>query len=279
MALYISFNGFRRFFGRFLRLFLIITAFASVVSSAGCTNAISPDQAQPVTRYGYRVVNVYPHDEKAYTQGLVFDEGYLYEGTGLEGASSLRKVDLESGEIIQLAELPDEYFGEGITIFGGEIIQLTWKSGTGFVYDKASFKPTRRFAYPTEGWGITHDGKRLVMSDGTAFLYFLDPETFERTGQVEVREENGPVKGLNELEFIKGKIFANIWQTDSIAIIDVESGRVTGRIDLTGIIDIPDYKKRTDVLNGIAHDARSGRLFVTGKSWPSLFEIELIPDR
>ncbi len=267
---------FSRCSGRLQRTLLIIATVAGLLLS-GCANAVSSSPApQAPVRYGYRVIAVYPHDAGAYTEGLAFADGCLYEGTGLKGHSSLRKVSLESGEILQSSMLPAIYFGEGVTVFDGKIIQLTWESGAGFVYDKASFDLIRQFSYPTEGWGLTNDGKRLIMSDGTASLYFLDPDTFERTGLLEVRDGEGPVTGLNELEYVNGKIFANIWQTDGIAVIDAESGRLTGRIDLTGIIDIPEYKKRVDVPNGIAYDDKSGRLFVTGKEWPELFEIELV---
>jgi uncharacterized repeat protein (TIGR01451 family) len=225
--------------------------------------------------YTYTIVNTYPHDPDAFTQGLVFENGVLYEGTGLWGRSTLRKVTLETGGVIQSYDLPSEFFGEGITIFGDRIIQLTWRSHTGFVYERDSFDLLREFTYPTEGWGITHDGERLIMSDGTSTLYFWDPETFEQVGQVGVYDENGPVRRLNELEYVQGKVFANVWQTDRIAIIAPQTGQVMGWIDLKGLLDPGSVSQPVDVLNGIAYDAETDRLFVTGKLWPTLFEIDL----
>jgi len=226
--------------------------------------------------YMYNVTNVYPHDRNAFTQGLVFEDGFLYEGTGLYGRSSLRKVELESGEVLQIYELPEQFFGEGITIFEDKIIQLTWKSHVGFVYDKESLESLQQFSYSTDGWGITHDGERLIMSDGTSTLYFLNPETFERIGQIEVFDHRGPVTKLNELEYVEKHIYANIWQTDRIAIISPETGRVVAWIDLTGLLTEEDRSQPVNVLDGIAYDAEADRLFVTGKLWPKLFEIELI---
>jgi glutamine cyclotransferase len=225
----------------------------------------------------YEVINTYPHDPNAFTQGLVYEDGVLYEGTGLKGRSSLRKVELETGEVLQRLDLAAQYFGEGITIWEDKIIQLTWQSHIGFVYDKESFELLREFSYPTEGWGITHDGTRLIMSDGTATLHFLDPETFVETGSVQVFDSNGPVVRLNELEYINGEVYANIWQTDRIARIDPDTGKVTGWIDLTGLLSVEDLRQSVDVLNGIAYDAEHDRLFVTGKLWHKLFEIELVP--
>ncbi len=223
----------------------------------------------------YRVVQTYPHDPTAFTQGLIFVDGALYEGTGLNGQSSLRRVELETGRVLQQRDLAPEYFGEGITLFGDRIFQLTWQSHVGFVYDRTSFAPVGTFSYPTEGWGLTHDGRRLIMSDGTATLRFLDPATLRETGSVEVRDEHGPVLRLNELEYVEGEILANVWQTDRIARIDPATGRVTGWIDLTGLKPATD--RPIDVLNGIAYDPATKRLFVTGKYWPSLFEIQVVP--
>jgi glutamine cyclotransferase len=219
------------------------------------------------------VISVYPHDPNAFTEGLVFLNGWLYEGTGLRGQSTLRKVDLASGNVIQVRELPAQFFGEGVTIFDHNIIQLTWQSHVGFVYDKDSFELLREFPYPTEGWGISHDGERLIMSDGTETLHFLDPGTLEEIGQVRVYDDNGSVTRLNELEFVQGEVYANVWQTDRIARIDLDSGRVTGWIDLTGLLNRENLDQPVDVLNGIAYDAGNDRLFVTGKLWPKLFEI------
>lgn len=226
--------------------------------------------AEAVPIYTYQVINAYPHDGEAFTQGLVFDGGFLYEGTGLKGASTLRKVNLETGGVVQVHRLPKELFGEGITIYQKRIIQLTWQSGIGFVYDKDSFRVLRKFRYATEGWGITHDGKYLIMSDGTPTLYFLHPETFKTIGRVTVRDVHGPVHMLNELEYIRGEIYANIWTKNRIARISPHTGTVVGWIDLDGLC------RWKGELNGIAYDADNDRLFVTGKLWPFIYEIKLI---
>lgn len=230
-------------------------------------------QAVPV--YTYKIINTYPHDCNAFTQGLVFENGFLYEGTGLHKRSTLRKVELETGTILQIYELPPQFFGEGITIFQDKIIQLTWQSNVGFVYHKDTFELLHQFTYPTEGWGITHDGTQLIMSDGTSTLYFLDPETFERIYQITVHDNGDPVTMLNELEYIQGEIYANVWLTDRIARISPQTGQVLGWIDLEGLLSLKSGE-HVDVLNGIAYDAEHDRLFVTGKLWPHLFEIELV---
>ncbi|MBN1219661.1 MAG: glutaminyl-peptide cyclotransferase [Anaerolineae bacterium] len=235
-----------------------------------------PAPGKPVD-YTYKIINTYPHDRNAFTQGLIFMDGVLYEGTGLYGRSSLRRVDLETGQVLQSLSLPPQFFGEGITLFGNQIIQLTWKANTGFVYDKDSFALKKSFGYPTQGWGITHDGARLIMSDGTANLYFWDPETLAEIGRVAVYDNNGPVVRLNELEYINGEVYANVWQTNLIARIDPTTGRVLGWIRLDGLLTTEDLSEPVDVLNGIAYDAENKRLFVTGKLWPKLFEIELVP--
>jgi glutamine cyclotransferase len=253
----------------------ILTAATILVLSLVAFVLLSNKPANTPMQYTYSVVNSFPHDTNAFTQGLVFDNGVLYEGTGLHGQSSLRRVELETGEVLQLYALSNEFFGEGITVFGDKIIQLTWQSHKGFVYDKNSFDLLQNFSYPTEGWGITHKGTQLIMSDGTANLYFLDPETFETVGKIVVNDA-GPVTRLNELEYIKGEIYANIWQKEKIAIINPQTGNVRAWIDLTGIGD----SESTDidsVLNGIAYDTTEDRLFVTGKMWSKLYEIELIP--
>jgi glutamine cyclotransferase len=220
----------------------------------------------------YKIVNVYPHDTMAFTQGLAFEDGVLFEGTGLHGRSTLRKTELETGRVLQVRKLPAQFFGEGITVFGDKVIQLTWRSNVGFVYDKVSLELLTTFKYPTEGWGLTHDGQRLIMSDGTSTLHFLDPETLKSIGQVEVYDTHGSVNGLNELEYIKGEIYANVWPTDSIVRIRPETGQVMGRINLEGLLGPVGH---VDVLNGIAYDMKCDRLFVTGKMWPKLFEVEL----
>jgi len=188
----------------------------------------------------------------------------------------VRRVELETGDILQIRELPAQFFGEGMTIYGNKIIQLTWQSNVGFVYDKESFELLQEFNYPTEGWGITHDGERLIMSDGTSTLHFMDPETFEEIGRIEVLDKGSPVTRLNELEYVQGEIYANVWRRDLIARIAPLTGQVTGWIDLKGLLGPEDRSEPVDVLNGIAYDAENDRLFVTGKLWPKLFEIELI---
>ena len=227
--------------------------------------------------FTYKVINSYPHDPTAFTQGLAFADGALYEGTGLRGLSTLRKVELETGDILQIRKIPNEEFGEGITIYEDKIIQLTWQSNLGYVYDRESFELIEEFNYPTEGWGITHDGNRLIMSDGSSYLYFLDPETFEEIGRVEVTDNGIPITLLNELEYVHGEIYANVWLTDRIVRIMPQTGKVKGWIDLKGILSNEGGGEQEGVLNGIAHDAENERLFVTGKLWPKLFEIELIP--
>jgi len=227
--------------------------------------------------YTYRVLNAFPHDRDAFTQGLVFSGGKLYEGTGLNGRSSIREVDLETGQVLRIRNLDAVYFGEGITVWDDAIVQLTLSSGKGLVYDAATFELRREFSYTTGGWGITSDGERLIMSDGTSMLHFLDPETFQRIGQVIVKDGTRPIIGLNELEYIDGEVFANVWQTDLIARVSPGTGEVTAWIDLTGILDAAD-RPGSDVLNGIAYDTGGERLFVTGKLWPRLFQIEIVPE-
>jgi glutaminyl-peptide cyclotransferase len=221
----------------------------------------------------YQVIRSYPHDRQAFTQGLVYEGGVFYEGTGLQGRSSLRRVELSSGRILKEINLESTYFGEGITVFGDRIVQLTWQSHVGFVYDKSSFRLLRTFAYPQEGWGVTHDGKRLIMSDGTSALHFLDPNDYREIGTLGVHDERGPVTGLNELEYVQGLIYANVWPTDRIAVIHPRTGRVEAWLELKGLLGKMD-SQGVDVLNGIAYDGRGDRLFVTGKLWPKVFEIQ-----
>lgn len=226
--------------------------------------------------YGYRVVNEYPHDERAYTQGLQYVNGELYEGTGNYGTSSVRRVTLETGEVRQIRDLDQSLFGEGITVLGERIYQLTYKSQVGFIYDRSSFQEIQKVYYQNrEGWGLTNNGEELIMSDGTNVIYFLDPEMFTINRQVEVYHNEGPASSLNELEYIDGKIYANRYFTDEIVIIDPQTGKVEGRINLKGILKAAHRKPTTDVLNGIAWDEQGKRLFVTGKYWPLLFEISL----
>jgi glutaminyl-peptide cyclotransferase len=252
-----------------------------IAVTAGATSSLPADAhgsrlAAPKL-YTYRVVNTYPHDPNAFTQGLIYTDAVFYEGTGRNGQSTVRRVDPETGKVEQSHPLDTQYFGEGITLFGDKIYQLTWQSGVGFIYDKATLKPVGTFPYSTEGWGITHDGQRLIVSDGTANLQFWDPETLQQTGGVVVTLFGLPVSQLNELEYIDGQVFANIWQTNTILRINPADGQVTGVIDLTGLLDYATPAATPpDVLNGIAYDPATGRLFVTGKLWPAIFEIQLV---
>jgi glutaminyl-peptide cyclotransferase len=229
------------------------------------------------SRMTYDILQAYPHDSEAFTQGLIYLDGFLYESTGLYGESSLRKVDLETGEVLQKIDLPGEYFAEGLTDWEGSLIQLTWKAGKGFVYGLEDFRLLDQFDYATEGWGLTHDGERLIMSDGTPTLYFRDPVSFEVLDSITVSWQGEPIQRLNELEYIRGEVYANIWQTEDIVRINPETGEVTGWIDLSGILSEEERTPQADVLNGIAYDPGNDRLFVTGKRWPWLFEIRLVP--
>ena len=228
--------------------------------------------------YGYTVVKAYPHDPGAFTQGLLWRDGFLYESTGLHGRSSVRKVALETGVPEQERLIDSRYFGEGVVDWKGRLIALTWRDQVGFIFDLATFEKVGEFSYSGEGWALTRDETRIIMSDGTAFLRFLDPETLKETGRVQVTDNGKPVDNLNELEWVKGEVLANIWQTDRIARIDPKTGHVTGWIDLSGLLGSVDRASgQVDVLNGIAYDGATDRLFVTGKLWPKLFEIKLTP--
>lgn len=235
----------------------------------------------PVRRpvYSYQVINAWPHDPQAFTQGLVYHEGFLFESTGLFGSSSIRKVALETGQVLTKVNVASQYFAEGLAIFGDRAIQLTWQNQLGFVYQLANFQPLQSFSYTGEGWGLTQDGQSLIMSDGTNRIRFLDPQTFQVRRTIEVKDGASLVTRLNELEYIEGEIFANIWLTDKIVRISPDSGKVNSTIDLTGLLQPPDRTGSVDVLNGIAFDPGARRLFVTGKLWPKLFEIKLILKR
>lgn len=236
--------------------------------------------SSPVKTYSYRIVDSYPHDPSAFTQGLVYDRGELYEGTGLYGQSSLRRIDIQTGEVLQIVHLEDELFGEGITIWEDKIIQLTWQSRQGFVWGKENLARIDNFTYQTEGWGLTSDGEKLIMSDGSNILYFLDLEDYSLLGTLEVTACGEPVRGINELEYIKGMIYANLWPSSWIAIIYPDTGEVKGKINLSGIMTEENIQgRRVDVTNGIAYDPSEDRLFITGKFWPKLFEIELVEER
>jgi glutamine cyclotransferase len=266
------------------RRWLAITAAVGAVAMAVLARDVDRAPTAPAARqtasaiatYGYRIVHAYPHDPDAYTQGLLFRDGFLYESTGLNGHSSLRKVRLESGEVVQRVTVADRYFAEGLADWHDELVQLTWQSQVGFVYGLPAFDRRRTFSYPGEGWGLTQDGVRLIMSDGTPVLRFLDPSSLAEIGRQPVTENGSPVELLNELEFVKGAIYANVYQTDDIVIIEPETGRVTGRLHLAGLKP-SNTGRPIDVLNGIAYDAAGDRLFVTGKWWPTLFEIQIVP--
>ena len=236
---------------------------------------LAPIDTTGTTIHFIRVVNVYPHDPEAYTQGLVYHGGFLYEGTGLQGHSNIRKVELKTGKVLKSHHLTAKYFGEGITICKNKLIQLTWQSNTGFIYDLQTFRLLGTFSYQTEGWGITYNGKHLIMSDGTAALRFLDPRTFKIMKQIEVRDRGNILPNINELEYIKGEIYANVWGTGYIVRISPRTGQVLGWIDLRVLYSLVGNSRKIDVLNGIAYDAQGDRLFVTGKYWPNIFEIRL----
>lgn len=244
---------------------------------AGCFRVRSDEMPKTpqVVRYGYEVVNVYPHDREAFTQGLIVRDGFLFESTGLIGQSTLRKVRLETGEVLQQVHIDVPHFAEGLTDWRESLVQLTWQSNVGFVYELSSFALKRRFTYAGEGWGLTRDSSRLIVSDGSAILRFLDPDTFNEIGRVRVVEDGLPVEKLNELEFVNGEVFANVFETDEIVSISPATGAVTGRVDLRGLLSPADRASGVDVLNGIAYEAQRDRLFVTGKLWPRLFEIRL----
>lgn len=241
----------------------------------GTIGFFASQRSAAVPTYGYQVVRSFPHDRDAFTQGLIVRNGVFYEGTGRNGQSGIRKVKIETGEVLQAKPLGAQYFGEGITDWHGSLIQITWQSEVGFVYDLNTFEQTKTFTYKGEGWGLTHDGTRVIMSDGSPELRFLDPATLKETGRLTVRDASGPVDELNELEFVKGEIYANVWRTERIARISPKDGRVTGWIDLSGLLP-PRERAGIDVLNGIAYDAAADRLFVTGKLWPRVFEIKLV---
>lgn len=249
-------------------------ALAAVALGIAAWAQLKPHGGAPAS-YGFKVVAVYPHDSKAFTQGLVVHDGKLYEGTGQYGASSIRRVDLETGSVEKMHPLNAMYFGEGITILGDKLYEITWQHGVGFVYDVDTFSVKQTFQYTGEGWGLTHDGKQLILSDGTSTIRFLDPQTFEVVRTIDVRDGDKPIDKLNELEYIDGEIWSNIWYDDRIARISPATGKVVGWIDLSTLY--PAARRSNEaVLNGIAYDAKSKRLFVTGKDWPQLYEIEVV---
>jgi glutamine cyclotransferase len=256
----------------------VVAALAPLLSAqfAWAQSSGQNGRARP-PEYTFKVIRTFPHDSNAFTQGLAYRDGFLYEGTGLQGHSSLRKVRLETGDVVQRVDLGPEFFGEGITLLKNEVVQLTWQSQTGFVYSLNDFHLLRRFYYSGEGWGLTTDGREIFMSDGTPEIRVLDPDTFAEKRRFTVHDGNTRVQELNELEFVDGEIFANVWQTDRIARISPRNGEVVGWIDLKDLLS-PVYRLQSGaVLNGIAYDSDRKRLFVTGKLWPNIFEIQLIP--
>lgn len=261
-----------------IRAFLRAVLVFLVAALSGA--AALPHQSRP-REYAFQIVRTFPHDPAAFTQGLEYRDGFLCEGTGLNGRSSLRKVRLETGEVLQKVELPAEFFGEGITLVKNEIIELTWHTHVGFIYNAADFHLLRRFSYAGEGWGLASNAKsnEIFMSDGTSEIRVLDADTLAERRRIKVHDGDSPITQLNELEIVEGEIFANIWQTNRIARISPRTGEVVGWIDLTGILS-PIYRLESGaVLNGIAYDSARKRLFVTGKLWPSVFEIRLVPKR
>ncbi len=239
------------------------------------TSNSSDKTNQPAPVYGYEIVNTFPHDPLAFTQGLIFQDGSLLESTGQNGKSSLRRVELKTGKVLQKADVPGLYFAEGMTLFNGKIYQLTWQNHKGFIYDPTTFEKQGEFRYDGEGWGLTHDAESLILSDGTYQIRFLDPQTFEVKKTISVYGHGKPLEEINELEYVKGEIYANIWHEDRIARIDPQTGKIVGWIDLAGLLPAGEVTSEEAVLNGIAYDETGDRLFVTGKLWPKLFEIRL----
>ena len=253
-----------------------VFVFSLLIGCCPCDSAAPASGALP-RQYTYEKVSSFPHDPEAFTQGLLWDGGYLYESTGLNGHSSLRRVKLETGELLQNRTVDDSFFAEGLALDGGRLVQLTWKSQRALVYDRQSFEPRENFSYIGEGWGLTFDGSRFIMSNGTDKLLFMDRSTFKVTGSITVKDGTKTVSRLNELEYVDGTIYANVWQTDRIAIINPTNGQINGWVDLRGLLTKQDTGNSTpDVLNGIAYDAVAKRLFVTGKNWPKLYEIRLV---
>lgn len=261
------------------RILPSVILLAGSLLSTGCAT-LSGSEPEPATGtiwYDAEIVNSFPHDPEAFTQGLIFLDGYLYESTGRRGESTLRKVDLQTGEVIQKIDLDESYFGEGLTYWKDRLIQLTLHAETGLTYDLRTFEPTESFTYNGDGWGITQNGEHLILSNGSDTLTFLDPDTFREVRHLSVHENSVPVSRINELEIVNGELYANILYLDHIVIIDPDSGRLTGRIDLTDLVATVREQQSVNVLNGIAYDAESDRLFITGKLWPRLYEIQVFP--
>jgi glutamine cyclotransferase len=264
-----------------LGLLLLTASLAAPGCSAGTganTNAATTNAnaaAVETPTYTYEVVNTYPHDPAAFTQGIIFQDGALIESTGLEGHSTLRRVELQTGRVLQKTDVPRFYFAEGMTLFGGKIYQLTWKGEKGFIYDPQTFQKAGEFTYTGEGWGLTHDADSLILSDGTNQIRFLDPNTYKVKRTISVLDGGKPLEEINELEYVKGEIFANVWHDDRIVRIDPQTGRINGWIDVSGLLRPGEATDEEAVLNGIAYDEQGDRLFVTGKLWPKIFEIKL----
>jgi glutaminyl-peptide cyclotransferase len=254
---------------------LVVIGISVVLITAGAGLSIAFRASRPAPVLDYEIVNVFPHDPESFTQGLIFRDSVLFESAGRYGRSELRRVSLRTGEVLQRRALDPKYFAEGLSDWDDRLIQLTWESGVGFVYDLDTFDSLRTFSYAGEGWGLARGPSELIMSDGTATLRFLDPETLIETRRVEVTDGGRAVRGLNELEVVGADVLANVWQTDQILVVNPTNGRVKARLDLTGLLRISDRTDSTDVANGIAYDAQQGRLFVTGKLWPKLFEIRM----
>ena len=261
-----------------ISLFLLLIACIACGNSAN-TNLPSaeagPTSNAPAAKHGYEIVNIYPHDSNAFTQGLILVNGKLLESTGQEGSSSLRTVELETGKVLKKVDVPSPYFAEGITVLNGKVYQLTWQHNLGFIYDAQTFERVGQFNYEGEGWGLTTDGQSLILSDGSNRLKYLDPTSFRVTKTISVVDGTKPIEELNELEFVQGEIYANVWHSDEIAVIDPQSGRVKAWIDLTGLMPEDSLANEEAVLNGIAYDQANSKFYVTGKLWPRLFELKI----
>jgi glutamine cyclotransferase len=263
-----------RNFGLILMIALCFAA-PSCGSDSGTGTGSGTNSGAGAPKYSYVIVLVYPHDTAAFTQGLIFQDGKLLESTGQEGQSTLRSVDLDSGQVVRKVDVPSQYFAEGMTLLNGKLYQLTWQHQLGFIYDYQTFEKVGQFNYQGEGWGLTNDGKSLILSDGSNRIRFLNPVTFSVTKTIAVTDNGKPVSRLNELEFIQGEIYANIWHDERIVTINPDTGAVTSWIDFTGLLKPGEARDSEAVLNGIAVDQSTGRLFVTGKLWPKLFEVKI----
>jgi glutaminyl-peptide cyclotransferase len=260
-------------------ILVLLLSLASLQCNSGTTNTNAPRNGSPenavVQNFGYEIVNIWPHDPSAFTQGLVFLDGKMIESTGQVGRSSLRNVEIQTGRILKKIDVPPPYFAEGVALLNNKIYQLTWEQQLGFIYDAQNFEKLGEFKYDGEGWGLTTDGRSLILSDGSNRIRFIDPDSFQVTKTIAVMDAKVPVRELNELEFVNGEIYANIWHDDRIAVINPQTGRVTAWIDLGGLLQPGDVQDPEAVLNGIAYDQSTDRLFVTGKLWPKLFELKI----